>query len=41
MFKTCYHDKKITRFGVSIEPDLQQKFDKTIKKKVIQIEVKQ
>jgi CopG family nickel-responsive transcriptional regulator len=25
-------DEKITRFGVSIEPDLLQKFDKTIKK---------
>jgi len=25
--------EKITRFGVSIEPDLLQKFDKTIKKK--------
>ena len=25
--------EKITRFGVSIEPDLLKKFDKTIKKK--------
>lgn len=33
MYVVCVTMEKITRFGVSIEPELLEKFDKTIKEK--------